>query len=174
MIFRVWDNEKENIKQEQDSTIEYLTPDGGPLLPLLSLIRILFIPHGSRASQERSRKVSSLPITDDVTSGPFQKDKLCLSATLLHTFANMTDDHPDFMLESQNSMKNRKMKETILSLAGQDDTILLETVKRIISMRPASSNNHTHFLCIIEQLLISHSHLFVQYKSLLVRCNPWT
>lgn len=89
------------IEQEQDSTIEYSTPDGGPLLPLLSLIRILFIPHGSRASQERCRKMSSPRVyspIDDTASGPFQKDKICLSATLLHTFANMTDDHPDFTL----------------------------------------------------------------------------
>ena len=99
LIFRVWDNEKENMEYEQDSTIEYLTPDGGPLQPLLSLIRILFIPHGLRVSQERSRKASSLHILDDASSEPFQKDKLCLSATLLHTFANMTDDHPDFMFE---------------------------------------------------------------------------
>ena len=60
------------------------------------------------------------------------------------------------------------MKEMILSLAGQDDAILLEIMKRIISIRVASSNNHTHFLSIVEQLLVSHSHLFVQYKSLLV------
>ena len=76
------------IRNELDMTVN-ASCDGGPLAPLLALIRLLFLSQ-SGASQECGEASSH--------------DVLLLVSHLLPVFATTPDDHPDFMFCSHLSV----------------------------------------------------------------------
>ena len=88
---------RQQMQYEYDASIEVDSSEGGPLALLLSLIRLLFIPRGPRASN-RLCKCTYHSLRN--SSNDLSKDKAYLCGILLRTFADMTDDHPDYTFES--------------------------------------------------------------------------
>lgn len=69
---------KIRMQYEEDMTVEGVS-EGGPLSPLLSLIRMIYIirPQGS--------------------SGDTLPDLLIISSSLLKVYSHLSDEHPDFL-----------------------------------------------------------------------------
>lgn len=70
--------QKIRIQYEEDVTVEGVS-EGGPLSPLLSLIRMIYIIHPQGSS------------------GDTLHDLLLISSSLLKVFSHLSDEHPDFL-----------------------------------------------------------------------------
>ena len=89
MNCRIRTNDSTTVCKEIDNTIEEVSSDGGPLSSVLSLIRVIFIPQTQRYSQERHKR--------STLDSEFLEDCILLSSCLVRTFAQMPEDHPDFL-----------------------------------------------------------------------------
>ena len=87
---------RQQMQYEYDASIEVTSSEGGPLALLLSLIRLLFIPRGPKASARLCKCNYHSLRTPAHSSSDLSKDKAYLCGILLRTFADMTDDHPDY------------------------------------------------------------------------------
>ena len=74
--------------KEIDTTIEGST-DGGPLASLLSLIRLLYI-----------TQLIIKPVISE-RSNYLVENQLLICSSLVQVFARMSDEHPDYMFDSE-------------------------------------------------------------------------
>lgn len=156
------------MQYEYDASTEVASSEGGPLALLLSLIRLLFIPRGPKASG-RLCKCNPLSLRSSLqSSNDLSKDKAYLCGVLLRTFADMTEDHPDYTFVHFSLLNERELKDVLIALAEQDTEVMIIELKRITSIQTDNSNNHTAFLSIIERLLSRNPILVTQSDPLIV------
>ena len=165
---------RQQMQYEYDVSVEADSSEGGPLALLLSLIRLLFIPRGLKAST-RLCKCNPLSLRNSMhPSDDLSKDKAYLCGILLRTFADMTEDHPDYTFVHSSLLTERELKDVLIALAEQDMEVMVVELKRITSIQTDNSNNHTAFLSIIERLLSRNPILITQSDPLIVHVLQFT